>query len=71
MFFYLYISNCSNYLEPRCCSDHMMEQTKDESSIFLGIIVNSLFFRTYIIIYCDVINLICEIIRMNMSLMTF
>ena len=47
MFFLFYISNSSNYLEPRCCSDHMMEQEIDDNSIFLGIIVNFTF-PTYI-----------------------
>ena len=37
------ISNCSNYLEPRCCSDQMMEQSIDENSIFLGIMDKSIF----------------------------
>ena len=43
----------------------------DENSIFLGIIVNFSFSYIYIICYCDVINQICEIIRLNTSLMTF
>ena len=69
----VYISNCSNYREPRCCSDQKMEPTLDENSIFLGIIVNSIFFPTYIckFIYCDVTKLICEVIKFDMSLMTF